>query len=532
MADQAALGSEEVQAVRRADGESRSLAANMPRLVLEARRISATVIHGLHGRRRAGAGESFWQYRRFASGEPAQNVDWRRSARDDHLYVREQELGSRAHRVAVARPFALDGRSSRRSRADTKLERALIVGVCASPNCWSRAANASAFPGLMRRRRVEPQHRSTRWRRRCCTTMASGSSLPPSFVPSARSEIVILSDLWAPLAEIRDHADRTFVVRRAWHAGAGRRSRREGASLFGPRRIHRARRRGARSPRAAPRPGRADYDSARRAPSRRALRHEAGRLDWLFSIHRTDRPRASELLLYLHSRHERADGGFAGVEARDASHDRRTASSASRNRWLLLGLVSLPVLWWLLRRDAAAAAPRRISADAASVRRRAEGGNAVTHAMVADAASALLAAALVILAAAGPIWNPPDRSRCSTQPLVLLIDDGWSAAASWDTRIKAADELIASAENRPPRRRARAAVGSRRATSRCMPAGAARVALRQLAPKPLLDRSRRRPAGDRRASSQCDRRRATSSGCPTASTPAAAADFVRRPRPG
>ena len=52
------------------------------------------------------AGESFWQYRRFVSGEPSQNVDWRRSARDDHLYVREQEWEA-AHTVGfgpTARP--------------------------------------------------------------------------------------------------------------------------------------------------------------------------------------------------------------------------------------------------------------------------------------------------------------------------------------------------------------------------------------------------------------------------------------------
>ena len=89
---------QEIEAVRRADGESRSLAASLPRLVLEARRISANVIHGLHGRRRAGTGENFWQYRRFVSGEASQNVDWRRSARDDHLYVREQEWEA-AHTV-------------------------------------------------------------------------------------------------------------------------------------------------------------------------------------------------------------------------------------------------------------------------------------------------------------------------------------------------------------------------------------------------------------------------------------------------
>ena len=67
------------------------VAAAMPRLILEARRVASTVIHGLHGRRRAGPGENFWQYRRFTSGESAQNIDWRRSARDDHPYVRERE---------------------------------------------------------------------------------------------------------------------------------------------------------------------------------------------------------------------------------------------------------------------------------------------------------------------------------------------------------------------------------------------------------------------------------------------------------
>src|SRR5262249_6582429 len=97
-------------AVARASGEGRTLAASMPRLILEARRVAATVIHGLHGgatgihglpgRRGAGRGENFCKYRRFVSGEPASRVDWRRSARDDHLYVREQEWEA-AHTVWI-----------------------------------------------------------------------------------------------------------------------------------------------------------------------------------------------------------------------------------------------------------------------------------------------------------------------------------------------------------------------------------------------------------------------------------------------
>src|ERR1043166_9293181 len=63
-------------------GDGGKLAALVPRLILEARRVASTIIPGLHGRRRAGPGENFWQYRRFTSGEPANSVDWRRSARD------------------------------------------------------------------------------------------------------------------------------------------------------------------------------------------------------------------------------------------------------------------------------------------------------------------------------------------------------------------------------------------------------------------------------------------------------------------
>ena len=67
------------------------LASRMPRLVARAHEIAASVAYGVHGRKRAGAGETFWQYRPFISGEPAHRVDWRRSARGDLLYVRERE---------------------------------------------------------------------------------------------------------------------------------------------------------------------------------------------------------------------------------------------------------------------------------------------------------------------------------------------------------------------------------------------------------------------------------------------------------
>lgn len=79
-------------------GEARSVADALPDLLVEASHVASSIIAGWHGRRRAGPGESFWQFRPFNMGEPAKRIDWRRSARDDHLYVREREWEA-AHTV-------------------------------------------------------------------------------------------------------------------------------------------------------------------------------------------------------------------------------------------------------------------------------------------------------------------------------------------------------------------------------------------------------------------------------------------------
>ncbi|MDG6094429.1 DUF58 domain-containing protein [Acetobacter sp. AN02] len=83
-------------------GESRSatpedasaLAARLPAITLQAERIAASLTAGLHGQRRSGQGESFWQYRPAQPGEPANRIDWRQSARSDRAWVRETEAES------------------------------------------------------------------------------------------------------------------------------------------------------------------------------------------------------------------------------------------------------------------------------------------------------------------------------------------------------------------------------------------------------------------------------------------------------
>src|ERR1700738_5007712 len=70
---------------------SLELAGTLPALMVAADRVAATVIQGVHGRRRVGQGDAFWQYRPYREGDSASQIDWRQSARSRHLFVRETE---------------------------------------------------------------------------------------------------------------------------------------------------------------------------------------------------------------------------------------------------------------------------------------------------------------------------------------------------------------------------------------------------------------------------------------------------------
>jgi len=155
--------------------------------------------------------------------------------------------------------------------------------------------------------------------------------------------------------------------------------------------------------------------------------------------------------------------------------------------FLLLGLLSLPLLWWLLR--VMPPWPRRIEFPPTrllfDIAPREETPSRTPWWLTAIR---LTAAALVILAAAGPIWNPQRGLAGNTSTLMILLDDGWSAASSWDARIRAADELIANADS-DRRGVALVPLSEPARDITVMPAGTARVALRQLAPKPYsIDR--------------------------------------------
>lgn len=94
---------------------------------------AADVIHpGAAGRKRAGSGEQFWQYRRYAQTDAADRIDWRRSARGDEYFVRETELETARTLLFWTDPhpgFDWSGDPGRETKADRARTIMLALGI-------------------------------------------------------------------------------------------------------------------------------------------------------------------------------------------------------------------------------------------------------------------------------------------------------------------------------------------------------------------------------------------------------------------
>ena len=111
--------------------EAHGLADRLPEILIDAQRIAQTVAHGLHGRRRAGPGETFWQFRQFQASDTLRQIDWRRSASSDHLYVREREWEA-AHTVWLWPDLSPSMNFRSHLATTTKRDRAVLLMLAAA----------------------------------------------------------------------------------------------------------------------------------------------------------------------------------------------------------------------------------------------------------------------------------------------------------------------------------------------------------------------------------------------------------------
>jgi uncharacterized protein (DUF58 family) len=184
--------------------EADALGAGLPPLMVAADRLAASVSLGAHGRRKAGIGENFWQFRRYGSADSVGRIDWRQSAKSQHLFVREREW-----EAAQTVWFWRDGDRGMRfgSGSVTKLERANLL-LLALASLLVRGGErvglmgASYLPAASRFTLSRIGHslldRSLQEKEQARTEKQDGP--PPA--PIARgSRIVWLSDFLAPDVE-------------------------------------------------------------------------------------------------------------------------------------------------------------------------------------------------------------------------------------------------------------------------------------------------------------------------------------------
>ena len=285
----------------RAQGAAQDVARRLPSLIVAAREVAASVMHGMHGRRRAGIGENFWQFRPFVAGEPAANVDWRRSARDDRLYVREREWEA-AHTVWIWIDRSASMAFISKLALQSKLDRALVLGLAAA-DLLVRGGERVGLLGLTRpiaMRNVIDRFAEAMIGEEAFAGFAA-AELPPNAALQSRTQLIWISDFLSDPAEIDAKIARLAAAGARGHLIMIADPIEETFPFSGHTEFLDV------DSQARLRVGRAeafkDEYILRLAAHRDAVRESAAKRGWTLLLHRTDRP-ASEALLALRMRLE------------------------------------------------------------------------------------------------------------------------------------------------------------------------------------------------------------------------------------
>jgi uncharacterized protein (DUF58 family) len=178
------------------------LARRLPALIVAAKEVASSVMHGVHGRKRAGIGETFWQFRPFISGESTAGIDWRRSARDERIYVREREWEA-AHTVYIWMDRSPSMSFVSKLALQSKVDRALVLGLAAADLLVGGGERVGIL-GLTRAvatRNIVEIFAETLLADERSTSYAP-AELPPGIALDARTQAVLIGDFLGDPAEL------------------------------------------------------------------------------------------------------------------------------------------------------------------------------------------------------------------------------------------------------------------------------------------------------------------------------------------
>jgi uncharacterized protein (DUF58 family) len=180
------------------------LAARLPPLMVAAERVATTVAQGVHGRRRVGQGDSFWQFRQYEPGDAVQRIDWRESAKSMRLYIRQTEWEA-AQSVWLWRDASASMDYASVSTLPTKKVRAdlLLVALAALLVRGGERTTllGSGMPPLSGRVALNRIAASVD-RQGQGQSQGHGPSLPPHETLPRHGQLVLIGDFLSPLPEL------------------------------------------------------------------------------------------------------------------------------------------------------------------------------------------------------------------------------------------------------------------------------------------------------------------------------------------
>ena len=185
-----------------------ALGATLPPLLVAAERVAATVAQGVHGRRRVGQGDSFWQFRPFTTGDATNRIDWRQSARSDRAFIRETEWEA-AQTVCLWR----DGGDSMRWRS-----REATTEKAARAELLLLALASLLLRGGERVRLMAPAARIVAGRSGLdrlaehLSEMPPGDGLPGEAMLPRHARVVLIGDFLSPMDDIAAAIGRLAAV--------------------------------------------------------------------------------------------------------------------------------------------------------------------------------------------------------------------------------------------------------------------------------------------------------------------------------
>jgi uncharacterized protein (DUF58 family) len=203
-----------IETGRRLQQKSEALATRLPPLLVAAYRVADSMMLGLHGRRRPGRGETFWQFRRYQPTDSASLIDWRQSAKSQHVYVREQEWETSQNIwMWCDQSQSMDFRSS--AKLDTKEEcsRLLLLALSVlllrgGERVGLLGSNGRIFKGIGALPRMVEVLTSN-------FGQPHLGGLPERRKVSRGSQVVFISDFLEPLSLLEE--------RIKWYSGQGQR---------------------------------------------------------------------------------------------------------------------------------------------------------------------------------------------------------------------------------------------------------------------------------------------------------------------